>query len=227
MVAILVNKDLSNIADKKTFTALAIFIFPSLMSALLDFRHQIELIIGNYLIITDSLSPVDVIHVIAGIDYRTEYAIHLYEEGYARQLFFTGGWCAYHNYYHGEHALQLALAAGIPGEAIFYNDSPVLSTYDEALVLKKHLDADPAIKTIMVVSDPLHMRRSQWTFKHIFNHEYKIIMAPVPFDQTPFKQQWWTDVSSQKFVRDEYKKLVYYFFRYQLNIKQLSVLDKK
>jgi uncharacterized SAM-binding protein YcdF (DUF218 family) len=210
---------------KKNFTALAIFIILSMMSTLLDFRHQIELTIGNYLVVTDELSPVDVIHVIAGSDYRTEYAIQLYKQGYAKQLFFTGGWCVYHNYYHGEHALQLALAEGVPRQVIFFDDSPVLSTYDEALLLKNHLDADPSITKIMVVSDPFHMRRSQWTYKHIFSHDYQLIMAPVPYDQTPFKQQWWTDASSQQYVRDEYEKLVYYFFRYQLNIKLLAVFD--
>jgi uncharacterized SAM-binding protein YcdF (DUF218 family) len=212
--------------SKKSVIALSSFIVILLMSAFLDFRQQIELAIGNFLVVSDDLSPVDVIHVIAGDDYRTEYAIQLYKQGYARQLFFTGGWCVYHNYYHGEHGLQLALAAGVPRQAVFYDDSPVLSTYDEALLLKNYLDANPSLKSVMVVSDPFHMRRSQWTYQHIFRRGYKILMAPVPFDQTPFKQQWWTDNLSQVYVKAEYEKIVYYFFRYQLNIKWLSVLDK-
>jgi len=77
-----------------------------------------------------------VIHVIAGDDYRTEYAIQLYKQGYAQSIYFTGGWCKFHNYFHGEHGLQLALERGVPREAIIYDDSPVLSTYDETLLVK-------------------------------------------------------------------------------------------
>jgi uncharacterized SAM-binding protein YcdF (DUF218 family) len=212
--------------NKKTLIAVAAFIIIILMFTIVGFRHRIDLAIGNFLLVKDDLSPVDVIHVIAGDDYRTEYALQLYKQGYARQLFFTGGWCVYHNYYHGEHALQLALAAGIPRDAIIYDDSKVLSTYDEALLLKNYLDAHPSIKSIMVVSDPFHMRRVQWTYRHIFGGNVQMLMAPVPFEQTPFKQQWWMDAPSQAYVREEYEKLVYYFFRYQLNIKWLAALDK-
>ena len=62
--------------------------------------------------IEDVLVPADVIHVIAGDEYRTEYAIHLYQQGYAQVLFFTGGWCTFHKYYHGQHGEDVALAAG-------------------------------------------------------------------------------------------------------------------
>lgn len=193
----------------------------------MDFRDQIRQPIGDFLVIQDDLSPVDVIHVIAGDDYRTDYAIELYQQGYAKQLFFTGGWCVYHGYYHGEHALQLALQAGIPRQAIAFDDSPVLSTYDEVLLLKKYLNENPSdYRSIMVVSDPYHMRRSRWTYRHILKDGYDIHLAPVPFNHTPFKRQWWTDEPSQKYVFDEYEKMVYYFFRYQLNIKWLAVLDK-
>lgn len=74
---------------KEPFSALAIFIILSLMFTLLDFRHQIELSIGNYPVVTEELSSDDVIHVIAGSDYRTEYAIRLHEQGYAKQQWWT------------------------------------------------------------------------------------------------------------------------------------------
>jgi uncharacterized SAM-binding protein YcdF (DUF218 family) len=212
---------------KRSFVAISIFIGLLSFSALMDFSQQIRMSIGDFLLIQDDLTRVDVIHVIAGDDYRTEYAIQLYKQGYASRLFFTGGWCVYHDYYHGQHALQLALAAGISRDAILYDDSPVLSTYDEALLLKKFLEVNrTSYKSVMVVSDPYHMRRTRWTYRHIFGNGYEIRMAPVPFEQTPFKQQWWTDAPSESYVRDEYKKLIYYFFRYQLNIRWLAAFDK-
>jgi uncharacterized SAM-binding protein YcdF (DUF218 family) len=198
-----------------------------LLSAAMLFSDQVKTGIGNFLIVQDNLYPADVIHVIAGADYRTEYAIQLYQQGFARKIFFTGGWCDQHGYFHGEHGMQLALEAGIPPEDIAYDDSTVMSTYDETLLLQKYLETlQPPAQSIIVVSDPFHMRRARWTNEMVFKKGMNIIMQPVPFDQTPFKQQWWEDDDSRSFVKDEYTKMVYYYFRYQLGWKWLAYLDR-
>ena len=77
-----------------------------------------------------------------------------------------------------------------------------------------------------MVSDPFHMRRARWTNEMIFGKGMMISMQPVPFDQTPFKEHWWTDATSRKYVADEYKKMAFYYFRYQLGWTWLKVLDK-
>ena len=199
-----------------------------IMAGWLVWRDRIYSRIGDYLIIADPLAHADVIHVIAGDDYRTEYAIQLYQQGYGEAIFFTGGWCTYHNYYHGEHGMQLALERGVPREAIIFDDSPVLSTYDETLLVKNYLDAQGILDpTIMVVSDPFHMRRAQWTNRHIFKDHARLIMAPVPFDQTPFVEEWWSDAHSRHYVISEYEKIIYYYFRYQLSWTWISALDER
>jgi len=214
--------------SKRTFVIFIIFIVALVgLLAFMVLRDQIRLKIGDYLIIQDNLQPVDVIHVIAGDDYRTRYAIQLYQQGYAKMLFFTGGWCTFHNYYHGAHALQLALDAGIPRNAIAYDESEVQSTYDEVLLLQKYLvENQSAYHSIMAVSDPFHMRRAKWTYQRILDKKNTILMAPVPFNQTPFKPSWLADIISLCYVREEYKKMVFYFFRYQLNFKWLASFDK-
>ena len=95
------------------------------------FHERILLLVGNFLIIQDELHPADVIHVIAGEDHRTDYAIHLYKLGYGKVIFFTGGWCSIHNHYHGEYAQKRALAQGVPMEVIAFDDSRVTSTYQK------------------------------------------------------------------------------------------------
>jgi uncharacterized SAM-binding protein YcdF (DUF218 family) len=198
-----------------------------LLLTLMKVREQIGLRVGNFLIVQDVPAPADIVHVIAGDDYRTEYAIQLYKQGLARTIFFTGGWCTTHKYYHGEHGMQLALQEGVPQEAIAYDDTPVFSTYDETVLLKKYLEKYlPTAQSIIVVSDPFHMRRARWTNEMVFGKGMKISMLPVPFDQTPFTQPWWKDSASRRYVRDEYKKLIYYYFRYQLGWTWLSILDK-
>ena len=95
------------------------------------------LAIGDSLVIQDELKPADVIHVIAGKDDRTDYAIQLYKQRYGKQIFFTGGWCTIHNLYHGQHERELALQQGVPPEAIAINDSYVTSTCSETARLKE------------------------------------------------------------------------------------------
>ena len=203
-----------------------IIIICLLLSAFVIFSKQIKTGIGKFLIIQDNLYPADVIHVIAGNDYRTEYAIQLYQQGFARKIFFTGGWCSQHGYFHGEHGMQLALDAGVPQADLAYDDSTVMSTYDETLLLQNYLDTlQPPAQSIIVVSDPFHMRRARWTNRMVFGKGMNIIMQPVPFDLTPFSQQWWEDDDSRSFVKDEYKKMVFYYFRYQLGWTWLSFLD--
>jgi uncharacterized SAM-binding protein YcdF (DUF218 family) len=195
-------------------------------------RESLLMAISNFLIIQDKLETADVIHVIAGDDYRTDYAIQLYKQGFGRWIFFTGGWCIYHKLDHGEHGQELALQQGVPSTAIAIDSSSVKSTYDEAIRLKDWIDSNhPSIQTIIVVSDPFHMRRARWTYRRIFGKEIKIMMAPVPFDQTPYKRQWWSDEASRRYVRDEYIKIVYYLVRYQIGdgkIKDwLATFDKE
>jgi uncharacterized SAM-binding protein YcdF (DUF218 family) len=187
------------------------------------FNERIFLAIGNYLVIQDELQPADVIHVIAGEDYRTEHAIQLYQQGYAQTLFFTGGWCDTHQYYHGQHGKEVALAAGVPEQALAFDDSTVTSTYAEAERLKAWADQSPTpIRSLIVVSDPFHMRRAGWTYQRVFGSDVEILMAPVPAEQTPYQPRWWEDPRSQRYVRDEYQKMIYYIARYQLSWGRLN-----
>ena len=170
--------------------------------------------------------------MIAGEDYRTDYALQLYKEGYAKKLFFTGGWCRIHRYNHGEHAEERALAAGVPPDAIAIDDSHVTSTFMEILRLQEwigHLQTP--IRSVIVVSDPFHMRRARWAYKKVLGKGIEAQMAPVPFRETPFRRVWWKDYASRKFVKEEYEKYVYYILRYQISRGKfrdwLATLDKE
>ncbi len=174
--------------------------------------------IGAHLIVRDDLKPADVIHVIAGDDYRTDYAVDLYRRGLAKILFFTGGWCKYHKYFHGAHGQARAIAQGVPPEAIAYDESSVTSTYEEAEKLKEWIARGTVpVRRIIVVSDPFHMRRARWTYRLLLRKAVAVEMAPVPFERTPFRRDWWMGKVSRKYVREEYEKMVYYVLRYQLS----------
>ncbi len=182
------------------------------------FREQWLPLVGDFLFIRDTLHPADVIHVIAGEDYRTDYAIQLYNQGFAKKLFFTGGWCDIHLYYHGEHAKERALVQGIPSAVIVFDNTKVLSTYMEAERLKEWIADNPyPVRSVIVVSDPFHMRRVRWTYRWVLGNGIEVQMAPVPFEHTPYKYTWWTDQKSRQNVQEEYSKLIYYLLRYQFS----------
>lgn len=188
----------------------------ALSISVMFFRERILMFIGDYLVVQDALSPADVIHVIAGEDYRTDYAFQLYKQGYAKTIFFTGGWCETHLSGHGARAREKALTQGVPLDAIVSDDTQVMSTYMEAERLKDWIARNNyPVKSIIVVSDPFHMRRARWTYEKVFGDKVQIQMAPVPFELTPYQSTWWKDSESRKYVREEYSKLIFYLFRYQ------------
>jgi uncharacterized SAM-binding protein YcdF (DUF218 family) len=104
----------------------------------------------------------------------------------------------------------------VPVDAIAFDDSKVLSTFMEAEKLKAWISGSPyPVRSVIVVSDPFHMRRVRWTYQKVFGGSIQVQMAPVPFDLTPFQRTWWNHPQSRQNVREEYAKLVYYLFRYQ------------
>jgi uncharacterized SAM-binding protein YcdF (DUF218 family) len=202
----------------KIFISLA-----ALSLALFVFRETWLQAIGDFLIVEDTLHPADVIHVIAGDDYRTEYAIQLYKQGYGKTIFFTGGWCTFHNYYHGHHGQEVSLAQGVARDAVAYDETTVTSTYTEAERLKEWISLSlRPVRSVIVVSDPFHMRRARWAYKKVVRDEIEVQMAPVPFDLTHYHRSWWKDRGSRNYVKKEYQKLIYYLLRYQFSQGKLQ-----
>lgn len=197
-----------------------------LLSVTLYLTHErLLLAVGDFLVVRDRLEPADVIHVIAGEDYRTDYAIHLYKQGYGRLLFFTGGWCSFHHLFHGQHGRERALEQGVPLQAIEVDESPVSSTYSEVTRLKTLIEQRKApVLSVIVVSDPHHMRRARWAYKKVLGRNIRVEMEPVPFECSPYKELWWTDVTSRRMVKAEYLKFAYYYARYQFSWGPLKKL---
>ena len=179
-------------------------------------RETILVKVGDILVVQDPIQVVDVIHVIAGPDEYTDYAARLVQEGYGKKIFFTGGWCRLHKYNHGVRGKQMAVAKGILLQSIVTDDSPVISTYAEVMRLKDFMGrSEEPIQSVAVVSDPYHMRRARWTYRHVLGDEVEVRMAPIPFELSPYKQRWWTDRESRRMVKEEYVKIVYYYARYK------------
>jgi uncharacterized SAM-binding protein YcdF (DUF218 family) len=173
--------------------------------------------LGDYLVVRDELHSADVIHVISGPNWRVDRGIQLYLVGYGRQLFFTG------RTPQAERARERAIRRGVPPSAVVSDGSYVNSTYSEAVRLRAFIDAsEEPVRSVILVSDAYHMRRSRWAYRHALGDQVTLQMAPVSLRDASYRSNWWTHPRSASMVASEYAKMAYYFFRYGLAYEPLS-----
>ena len=133
----------------------------------------------------DDRAPADCIIVLgAGTDGKTpnpvfrerlNHAITLYREGYADTILLTGG------YSPGNERSDAAIAGlwlesqGIPGEAILLEEKSTIT--QENLRFSKGIMDSHDFSTAILVSDPLHMKRSMMMAK---DYEIEAVSSPTP-----------------------------------------------
>lgn len=89
---------------------------------------------------------------------RINHGIHLYRNGKVRKLIFTGGQGNPGEPTESSAARQYALQRGIPAADILIEEKSH-TTYENILYAKQLADAH-GIKNVLIVSDPLHMKRA-------------------------------------------------------------------
>ncbi len=89
---------------------------------------------------------------------RINHAIELYRSGQVEAIIFTGGVGSRDEISEGEAGRQYALSAGIPDEAIFI-ETTSRNTYQNLANAQEIITAQ-GFEHVLVVSDPLHMRRA-------------------------------------------------------------------
>ena len=115
---------------------------------------------------------------------RLNHAITLYREGYAETILLTGG------YSPGNARSDAAIAGlwlesqGIPAEAILLEERSTIT--QENLRFSKEIMDSHDLSTAILVSDPLHMKRSMMMAK---DYEMQAISSPTP---TTRYQTWRT-----------------------------------
>ncbi len=173
--------------------------------------------LGDSLIVQDPLEKADLITASSGPEYRIIYAAELYKKGLGPVLFYTGGYSEENQRSEATWSKYLALITGVPEEAIVIDETTVISTYQEAVLLQKYIDANPGtVHSIILVTDAYHTRRAKWIYQKVLGEEMQILTAPVPFERTPLSKSWWKDAESRRFVFNEHLKYIYYVFRYEI-----------
>jgi uncharacterized SAM-binding protein YcdF (DUF218 family) len=106
---------------------------------------------------------------------RVNHATNLYRAGRVRKIIFTGGQGNSDEETEAAAARRFALATGIPAQDILVEDKST-STY-ENLKYAKPIAERNGIKTVLLVSDPLHMKRSIAIAESL---NYEVYPSPTP-----------------------------------------------
>jgi uncharacterized SAM-binding protein YcdF (DUF218 family) len=132
---------------------------------------------------------------------RINHAIELYKSGYASVIIFTGGKDDNNRLAESEVAKQYAVVRGIPANDILVET--VSKTTEQNLYYAKQLASDHRLATLIIVSDPLHMKRAMLIAKDMGLQAYS---SPTP---TTRYRSWETQL--EFLIRE-----VYYYQRYLL-----------
>lgn len=103
------------------------------------------------------------------------HGIWLYKNNYVKKLIFTGGIGEKSKYSDAFIAKQYAIKCGIPAKDIFIEEKSTITQENlknAKLIMDKNL-----YQTAIIVSDPLHMKRSMLMAK---DYELKAFSSPTP-----------------------------------------------
>ena len=106
---------------------------------------------------------------------RLNHAVTLYNEGYADTILLTGGYSPGNEHSDAYIAGQYLQSLGISAEAILLEEQSTIT--QENLEFAKEIMEDEELSTCILVSDPLHMKRSMMMAK---DYEIEAISSPTP-----------------------------------------------
>jgi len=145
-----------------------------------------------------------------GVGARSITGLEIYRLGYSKNILLTGveGIESQLIAYYLNWRAVFFLEAGVPKENILF-DSISRNSWEEAQNTLK-LMKDKSWQTVIVVSDPPHMRRLKSVWTHIFSDSGKkcILIPSSPTWWNPVN--WWKNEKSAKFVIAEYIKILFY-----------------
>lgn len=152
-----------------------------------------------------------------GYEERVGYAFELYKQGYAKNIIFSSGY----KFKFKETLVMksLAVALGIPPEAIFLEDN-AKNTYENVKFSREIVDQH-RWKSILLVSSPYHMARVSLVFKKNAGN-IKVIYTPIPnslFYSHPDRDSFGNKIFKRINLRQirsiihEYLGILYYYFK--------------
>lgn len=141
---------------------------------------------------------------------RVHKAAALYQQGFAPRVMLTGlegGYFGTRLNYLNWRA-RVLVEQGVPETALLFDEISA-SSWDEAVNTLKLMQAKD-FHSVLVVSDPPHLRRLDWVWGKVFagsGKEYRLIASDM---ENWDAGRWWRNENSAQFLVMEYVKLGYY-----------------
>ena len=104
---------------------------------------------------------------------RLNHGIYLYENGYAKTLILTGGVGEGNTKSEASVAKAYVVGKGVPADAVLMEETSVIT--EQNLLNAKELMDENGLSTAIIVSDPLHMKRSM-----MMASDFGITAVPSP-----------------------------------------------
>lgn len=111
---------------------------------------------------------------------RINHAIALYEDGFVDYIILTGGFGEGSYKSDSQVAKEYALSQGVPEERILIEEKSTIT--EENLEFSKEIMVENNLETAIIVSDPLHMKRSM-----LMAEDYNINAISSPTTTSMYK----------------------------------------
>lgn len=106
---------------------------------------------------------------------RIKHGIWLYKNGYVDKLIFTGGKSENNHYSEASIAKEYAINNEVSSEDIFIEEESKIT--EENILYAKQIIEENNISTVIIVSDPLHMKRAMLIAK---DYGLQVYSSPTP-----------------------------------------------
>lgn len=117
---------------------------------------------------------------------RMNHGIWLYQNDYADYIIVTGGKAEGAEFSDSYYAKQYALSRGVPEDVILMEEQSKIT--QENIKYAKEIMKEKELKTSLLVSDPLHMKRAMLIAK---NYGINAVSSPTPSSKY---QSWKTKI---------------------------------
>jgi len=169
------------------------------------------ILLTNFLSPRDELQKVDAIVAISGGNTtdRAEQAIKLYEEGWGKQIVFSGAALDPLSPSNADVMREFAKRTGIPQEVIQIEEEA--RTTAENAEKSEQIVKEQNFKSIILVTSPYHQRRAYMEFRDTLGPDVTIINYPVENDN--WATTWWFKPTGWYMTVSETVKVGLTFFK--------------
>jgi len=165
--------------------------------------------LGAFLITGDVLEPGDAVVVLGGgTEQRVTEAVHLVKEGYGHWLIITEPGEVAPGEGSGSQVFRwVAILDGISPDVILITEKTAANTYQEATAVLATMQQHQ-LKSIIVVTDPFHTKRTQLIFRSVFaGSGLTVRVHPVP-GHWYRSSTWFLSIAGWENTLREYVKLI-------------------